>query len=102
MNKVVTFYPDAPIGLFVIHSYNQATNAIEHGLSFRTTQMCMLNHVKDYDRIIIVSKIKKGVTEIINNHDGTFSCSNGHKDLLFTQNWFNLWENGEFEPWEIP
>lgn len=98
MKKVVTFYPDETTSLFILHSYSQVTNAIKRGLSFKTTQMCMLNHVKHYDRIIIVTKSGKGMSEIINNHDGTFSCSNLDKDIRFEQDWFRLWESGEFEP----
>jgi len=58
--------------------------------------MCLLNDVKDYDVIRIVSN-PTDVVEIINNHDKTYECDRTKKELRVVHNFFKLWENGEFD-----
>ena len=58
--------------------------------------MCMLDHVKDYDLIRIVNS-DDDMAEITNNHDGTYSCDRTQRTLRRANNFFHLWENGEFD-----
>jgi hypothetical protein len=57
--------------------------------------MCLLNKVKDYDLIRIVEG-PADVIEIINNHDGSYSCDRTDRTLRRVHSFFHLWENGEF------
>ena len=34
---------------------------------------------------------------IVNNHDGTYSCDRTQRTLRRVNDFFHLWENGEFE-----
>ena len=94
--KTATFYPTPYGSLDAAHAYSTALYEIERGLNVRTTQMCLLNDVKDYDMIRIVSN-PTDVAEIINNHDGTYSCTRTQRTLRRAHNFFHLWENGEFD-----
>jgi len=93
--KVATFYPSYYEEL-TVHTYESAKEIVDEGVSVRTTQMCMLNHVKGYDLIRIVNS-KDDVIEIKNNHDGTYSCDRTQRTLRRANDFFHLWENGEFD-----
>lgn len=94
--KIATFYPTPYGSLDAAHAYSTALYEIESGLNVRTTQMCLLNDVKDYDVIRIVSN-PTDVVEIINNHDKTYECDRTKKELRVGHNFFKLWENGVFD-----
>ena len=95
--RVAVFYPNGVINLSsLLHSYARAKEAVDAGLSIFTTQMCLLNHVKDYDLIRIVNS-EDDVIEIVNNHDGTYSCDRTDKELRYRHDLFRLWESGEFD-----
>ena len=93
--RTATFYVDAWCSQDAIHTYHSALAEIEAGRDVRTTQMCMLNHVKDYDRIRII-RVDDAI-DIYNNHDGTYSCDRTQRVLRRINNFFNLWENGDFD-----
>ena len=93
--RTATFYPnDYPS--YAVHTYKTARECVGVGTSFMTTQMCMLNHVKDYDLIRIVNS-DDDVVEIFNNHDGTYSCDRTQRVLRRVNDFYKLWENGEFD-----
>lgn len=93
--RTATFYPsDYPS--CAVHTYETAREWVNVGTSIRTTQMCMLDHVKDYDLIRIVNS-DDDMAEITNNHDGTYSCDRTQRTLRRANNFFHLWENGEFD-----
>ena len=94
--KVATFYPTPYGSMDAAHAYSTALYEIESGLDVRTTQMCLLNDVKDYDVIRIVSN-PTDVVEIINSHDKTYECDRTKKEIRTVHNLFKLWESGEFE-----
>lgn len=94
--KTATFYPTPYGSTDAAHTYSTALYEIENGLNVRTTQMCLLNYVKDYDVIRIVSN-PTDVVEIINNHDKTYECDRTEKELRVGHNFFKLWENGVFD-----
>lgn len=94
--KTVTFYPTPYGSMDAAHTYSTSLYEIERGLNVRTTQMCLLNDVKDYDVIRIVSN-PTDVVEIINNHDKTYECDRTEKELRVGHNFFKLWENGVFD-----
>ena len=90
-----TFHVDAWCAQDAMHTYHSALAEIEAGRDVRTTQMCMLNHVKDYDRIRIIRA--DDAIDIFNNHDGTYSCDRTSRQLRVGSDFFHLWENGEFD-----
>ena len=93
--RTATFYPnDYPS--YAVHTYKTVRELMDVGMSFMTTQMCMLSHVKDYDLIRIVNS-DDDVVEIRNNHDGTYECDRISRKLRRIHNFFHLWENGEFD-----
>ena len=99
--RVATFYPNGTINLHsLLHSYARTKEAIDAGLDIFTTQMCMLNHVKDYDQIDIDYNENfhdidaSRIVTITNNHDGTYSCDRTDKEIRVAHNLFSLWENG--------
>ena len=94
--RTATFYPVGCSYIDEIHSYKTVKRMIDSGLDIKTTQMCMLNHVKDYDLIRIVNSYDD-VIEIANNHDGTYSCDRTDRVLRRANSFFHLWENGEFD-----
>ena len=94
--KTATFYPTPYGSLDATHTFSTTLYEIERGLNVRTTQMCLLNDVKDYDVIRIVSN-PTDVVEIINNHDKTYECDRTKKELRVGHNFFKLWENGVFD-----
>jgi len=97
--RVAKFYPScktARASMATAYTYWYASEEIEAGHDVYTTQMCMLNHVKDYDLICIVDG-PDDVIEIANNHDGTYSCDRTQRVLRRSNNFFHLWENGEFD-----
>ena len=96
--KTATFYPTLKIKhcFIATHCHSTAMRAIERDLDIRTTQMCMLNKVKDYDMIRIVDGYDD-IIEIVNNHDGTYSCDRTQRVLRRANDFFKLWENGEFD-----
>lgn len=93
--KTAKFYVDAWCAEDAIHTYHSALAEIEAGRDVRTTQMCMLNHVKDYDRIRII-RVDDAI-DIFNNHDGTYSCDRTDKEIRRVHNLFKMWESGEFD-----
>lgn len=94
--KVATFYPTRYGSIDATCTYEIAMWQVERKLNIRTTQMCILNHVKDYDLIHIVNS-KDDVIEIVNNHDGTYSCDRTDKEIRRAHNLFKMWENGVFD-----
>ena len=96
--KTATFYPKPHIKhcFSATHYHSTATQAIERDLDIRTTQMCMLNKVKDYDVVRIV-EVPDDVIEIVNNHDGAYSCDRTQRVLRYANDFYKLWENGEFD-----
>lgn len=94
--RAAMFFPNGVMNLSAFHSYASTKEAIDVGLDIFTTQMCMLNHVKDYDLIRIVEG-PDDVIEIVSNHDGTYSCDRTQRVLRRSNNFFHLWENGEFD-----
>lgn len=92
--KMATFYPNDYEEL-TIHTYRVAREAADNGMSMSTTQMCLLNKVKDYDVIRIVEG-PDDVIKIVNNGDGTYSCDRTDRTLRRVNSFFHLWENGEF------
>lgn len=92
--RTATFHVDAWCAQDAIHTYHSALAEIEAGRDVCTTQMCMLNHVKDYDRIRIIRAYD--CIDIYNNHDGTYTCDRTQRRLRRVHNFFHLWENGEF------
>lgn len=93
--RTVTFYPSY-YPSYVVHNYKIARGWVDMVTSVETTQMCLLNHVKDYDLIRIVNS-EDDVIEIVNNHDGTYSCDRTDKELRRRHDLFRLWESGEFD-----
>lgn len=94
--RVATFYPTPYGSIGATYCYSTAIREIKRDLDLKTTQMCMLNKVKDYDVIRIVEGFDD-VIEIVNNHDCTYSCDRTHRTLRRANDFFHLWENGEFE-----
>jgi len=94
--KTATFYPTPYGSMDATCTYEIAMWQVDRKLNIRTTQMCMLNHVKGYDLIRIVNS-KDDVIEIANNHDGTYSCDRTSRQLRRGNNFFSLWENGAFD-----
>jgi hypothetical protein len=94
--RTATFYPTQHGSFGCLLTYEATMRAIERlEPDLRTTQMCMLDKVKDYDVIRIVSQYD--VIEIVNNHDGTYSCDKTSRTLRRANKFFRLWENGEFD-----
>lgn len=94
--SVATFYPTYQYPDYdVDHYYDTALMGIRFGASVKTTQMCLLNEVKDYDEIHIVNG-PDDVVRIVNNHDGTYECDRTDKELRYAHNLLRLWEGGEF------
>ena len=93
--RVANFFVDAWCDEGAVHTYHSAMADIEAGRDLRTTQMCLLNKVKDYDLIRIHSAYD--LINIFNNHDGTYSCDRTQRVLRRTNDFFRLWENGEFD-----
>lgn len=96
--RVATFFPSrktARASIPTAYTYRYAMEEIEAGHDLYTTQMCMLNKVKDYDVIRIVED-HDDVIEIINNGDGSYSCDRTDRTLRRVNSFFHLWENGEF------
>lgn len=95
--RTATFYP-TQYGLFgSMLTYEDTMRAIERREpDLRTMQMCLLNEVKDYDLIRIVNG-QYDVIEIVNDHDGTYSCERTQRTLRRAHNLFKLWESGEFD-----
>ena len=92
--RVATFYPSYYEEL-TVHTYESAKEIVDEGVSVRTTQMCLLNKVKDYDLVRIHSAYD--IINIFNNHDGTYSCDRTQRVLRRGNDFFKLWENGEFD-----
>lgn len=97
--STATFYPSQYGTLTATHTYRGALDMIRHGLDVRTTQMCLLNKVKEYDVITIVEGPDDVIT-IINNRDGTYECDRTSRTLRRINSFFHLWENGEFDKGE--
>lgn len=102
--RVAVFYPNGVINCSsLLLSYARTKEAIDAGLSLFTTQMCMLNHVKDYDRIDIdynkdfYDIDHRKIVTITNNHDGTYTCDRTDKEIRGAHDLFSLWENGDFD-----
>ena len=95
--RTATFYPTQH-GLFgSMLTYEATMRAIERREpDLRTTQMCLLNNVKDYDLIRIVEG-PDDVIEIVNNHDGIYSCDRTDKEIRMVHNLFKMWESGVFD-----
>lgn len=93
--KVATFFPTPRCFGATCYCYSTVARAIKRDLDIKTTQMCMLNKVKDYD-VIRIAEGPDDVIEITNNHDGTYSCDRTQRVLRRTNDFFKLWENGEF------
>lgn len=93
--KTATFFPTPYGSMLATHTYETVMRAIERDIDISTTQMCMLNKVKDYDLIRIVEG-PADVIEIINNGDGSYSCDRTDRTLRRVNSFFHLWENGEF------
>ena len=92
----VRFHPhDCP--QLAANTYDEALWHIEHRHDFDTTQMCMLNHVKDYDVIEIVGRDGNVAITITNNHDGTYDCAQIDRTLRRINSFFHLWENEAFD-----
>jgi hypothetical protein len=94
--RTATFYPTPYGSMLATHTYEMTRRHIEAGYDIDTTQMCLLNKVKDYDLIRIVSS-KDDVIEIRNNHDGTYSCDRTDRELRRIHSFLHMWENGVFE-----
>ncbi len=94
--KSATFYPTPYGAMLATYAYEASMRFIENELNVQTMQMCLLNKVKDYDVIRIVEG-PDDVIEIVNNHDGTYSCGRTQRTLRRANDFFHLWENGEFE-----
>lgn len=98
--SVATFYPTYPTYICfnhsVVHYYDTALAYIHRGANVRTTQMCLLNEVKDYDEIRIVNG-PDDVVRIVNNHDGTYGCDRTDREIRFANNLLKMWENGVFD-----
>ena len=94
--RVATFYPTPYGSMLATHTYETSMRFIENEQNVHTTQMCTLNEVKDYDVIRIIEG-PDDVIEIVNNHDGTYSCDRTQRVLRRINNFFRLWENGEFD-----
>ena len=93
----VEFFPTYSYkALNSIHFYEEGMKHIANKRSFQTTQMCLLNEVKDYDFIYICYDLNKTVI-IVNNHDGTYECENTDKEIRYVHNFFKLWESGVFD-----
>lgn len=98
--NMVTFYPSTYYEeRMVVHTYRIALEYIMHRRNICTTQMCLLNKVKEYDVIRIVDGPDDVVT-ITNNHDGTYECDRTSRTLRRINSFFHLWENGEFDKGE--
>ena len=93
--RTATFYPTPYGSMLATHTYEMTRRHIEAGYDIDTTQMCLLNKVKDYDLIRIVEG-PADVIEIINNGDGSYSCDRTDRTLRRANSFFHLWENGEF------
>lgn len=94
--RTATFYPTPYGAMLATHTYKESFKAIFEGRDVETTQMCVLNHVKDYDVIRIVEG-PDDVIEIFNDRDGTYSCDRTQRVLRRGHSFFHLWENGEFD-----
>lgn len=93
--KTATFYPTPYGSMLATYTYETSMRFIDNEQNVQTTQMCLLNKVKDYDVIRIVEG-PADVIEIINNGDGSYSCDRTDRTLRRANNFFHLWENGEF------
>lgn len=93
--STATFYPNAYPHDGVTHSYDATLELIEHGFDVRTTQMCLLNEVHDYDEIRVVHPDRTIL--IVNNHDGTYECEQTDRQVRWVNNFFKMWENGIFD-----
>ncbi len=93
--KTATFYPTPYGSMLATYTYEISMRFIENEQNVQTTQMCLLNKVKDYDAIRIVEG-PDDVIEIINNGDGSYSCDRTDRTLRRVNSFFHLWENGEF------
>lgn len=93
--RVANFYVDAWCSEGAVHTYHSAMADIEAGRNLHTTQMCLLNKVKDYDLIRIHSVYD--LIEISNKYDGTYYCNRTRRTLRRVNDFFHLWENGEFD-----
>ena len=94
--RVATFFPTPYGSMLATHCHSTAMQFIKNGQNVQTTQMCTLNKVKGYDVIRIVEG-SDNVIEIVNNHDGTYSCDRTQRVLRRANDFFKLWENGEFD-----
>ena len=93
--STITFYPTTHGSMLATHTYQSTLGCIERGEDVETTQMCALNRAKGYD-IIRILECPDDVIEIFNNHDGTYSCDRTRRVLRRANDFFKLWENGEF------
>ena len=94
--RVAKFFPTPYGSIGATYCYSTAIREIKRDIDLKTTQMCLLNEVKDYDVIRIVEG-PDDVIEIVNNHDGTYSCDRTDKEIRRVHNLFKMWESGVFD-----
>lgn len=103
MASEVAFYPNGR-PLFTsrddadfINTYDTCMLVLAARMSFETMQMCLLMepYVKEYDHIRIVNR-DSDVVDIVNNHDGTWSCDRTDRVLRDGNDFYRLWQEGEF------
>lgn len=105
--STVTFYPahwhNTPDNLMMVHSHMMARSCLKRRVDLHTTQMCLLSDAdaKEYDLISIQAYDFWGDladrVDIVNNHDGTYSCDRTERTLRNAHNFFKMWENGVFD-----
>ena len=103
--SMITFYPNGyPLwtpfdGHFAnMHNACMALLELPKLVSFSTVQMCLLmeTRVKDYD-VIRIFNCENDVIDIVNNHDGTWSCDRTDRVLRDGNDFYRLWREGEFD-----